>query len=134
MKCKHVFKKLHQFRLHRKERTFGESRRVVIDVAEGDVDYRRSGQPSQLSAHVLGLDEDLVLFFDFPVHVGQSCSNNTLKEKKITKDKYCKCCIFQNKIACNKEMILPRFTSKDTTTNMVCLLKSPTPKIWLEHN
>lgn len=52
--------------------TFGEARRVVVDVAQADVDGGGAGQAAQLAAHVLGLDQNLVLLLHLPVHVGQS--------------------------------------------------------------
>lgn len=77
-----------------------------------------------MSAHILGLDEDLVLFFDFPVHVWQSCSNNTWREKRIIKDKYYKHCVFWDQIVCNNKMILSRFTSKDMLTKLCIFQKA----------
>lgn len=52
--------------------TFGEARRVVVDVAQADVDGGGAGQAAQLAAHVLGLDQNLVLLLHLPVHIGQS--------------------------------------------------------------
>ena len=51
--------------------TFGEAWRVVVDVAEADVDGGGAGQAAQLTPHVLGLDQNLVLLLHLPVHVGQ---------------------------------------------------------------
>ena len=49
--------------------TLREARRVVIDVAEGDVDGGGGGKPPQLTSHVLGLEKNLVLPFYLTIHV-----------------------------------------------------------------
>lgn len=36
--------------------TFGKAGRIIVDIAEGDVDGGGAGQPPQLAPHVLGLD------------------------------------------------------------------------------
>lgn len=45
--------------------------RVVVDVAERDVDSGGASEPPQLAAHVLGLDDHGVVFPGLPVHVCQ---------------------------------------------------------------
>lgn len=50
--------------------TLGKARRVVVDVAEGDVDGGGGGQTAQLTSHVLGLEKNLVLALHLSIHVG----------------------------------------------------------------
>lgn len=51
-------------------RTFSKPWWIIVDVGEGDVDEGGSSQTPQLSAHIFGLDHDLVRLFDLSVHVG----------------------------------------------------------------
>lgn len=53
------------------QRTFRKPGRVVVDVYEADVDGGGPGQTSQLTPHVLGLDQDVVVLPYLSVHVGQ---------------------------------------------------------------
>lgn len=50
----------------------GESGWVVVDIDQRDVDRGGSGQTTQLSQHVFSLNDHLVMFTDFTLHVGQS--------------------------------------------------------------
>ncbi len=54
-----------------------EARRVVIDVSECDSDRGGAGEATHLADHVFGLDDKNILVPRLPVHVGQSCSDNT---------------------------------------------------------
>lgn len=45
--------------------------RVVVDVAKRDVDGSGAGEPPQLPAHVLGLDDHSVVFSGLAIHVCQ---------------------------------------------------------------
>lgn len=51
--------------------TLVEHGRVVIDVAERDVDRGGTSEPPELAAHVLGLDDHRVVLSGFPVHIGE---------------------------------------------------------------
>lgn len=70
--------------LHRRHRdnqekslTVSEPRRVVVDIGERDGDRGGAGEPAHLADHVFGLDDKYVLVPRFPVHVGQSRSDDT---------------------------------------------------------
>lgn len=54
-----------------------EPRWVVIDIGECDSDGGGAGESAHLTHHVFGLDDKHVLVPRFPVHVGQSCSDDT---------------------------------------------------------
>lgn len=45
--------------------------RVVVDVTERNVDGGGPGEPPQLAAHVLSLNDHCVIFPGLPVHVCQ---------------------------------------------------------------
>lgn len=49
--------------------TLGETRRVVVDVRQADVDHGGSGEAASLSGHVFSLDHHLVAFSLLAVHV-----------------------------------------------------------------
>lgn len=51
--------------------------RVVVDIAECDVDSCGAGQPPQLAAHVLGLYDYSVVFSGLPVHIRQGDTDHT---------------------------------------------------------
>lgn len=57
--------------------TLGEAWRVVVDVAQLDGDGGGPGQSTQVSPHVLGLQEHQVLVLGLPVHVGHGRAQNT---------------------------------------------------------
>lgn len=52
--------------------TVGESGRVVVDIDQCDVDCGGTGQTPQLTQHVFSLNDHLVVFADFTLHVRQS--------------------------------------------------------------
>lgn len=58
-------------RLREAQLTLGEAWRVVVDVGQGDADRGGSGEPTHLPGHVFGLDHDLVVLLDLPVHARQ---------------------------------------------------------------
>ena len=57
--------------------TLVEHGRVVVDVAQRDVDRGGAGEPPQLAAHVLGLDDHVVVLSGLPVHVCQGHADHT---------------------------------------------------------
>lgn len=57
--------------------TVSEPRRVVVDICERDGDGGGAGESAHLAHHVFGLDDKHVLVSRLPVHVGQSCSDDT---------------------------------------------------------
>lgn len=61
--------------------TLSEVGRVVVDVAQSNVDCRRSGQTSQLTRHVFSLNDDLVLTLDLSVHIRQRHTHLTYSQR-----------------------------------------------------
>lgn len=57
--------------------TVSEPRRVVVDIGERDGDGGGAGEAAHLTDHVFGLDDEHILVPGLPVHVGQSCSDDT---------------------------------------------------------
>lgn len=54
-----------------------EPRRVVVDICERDRHRRGAGEAAHLAHHVFGLDDEDILIPRLPVHVRQSCSDDT---------------------------------------------------------
>lgn len=61
--------------------TLGETRRVVIDIRQGDIYKRRPRQASHLSPHVFGLDHHLILLPVFSVHFWQRSFDDTCNKR-----------------------------------------------------
>lgn len=57
--------------------TLLELGRVVVDVREGDPNLGGPRQPAHVTAHVFGLDDDVVLLPGLPVHVWQGGTDDT---------------------------------------------------------
>lgn len=57
--------------------TLWELRRVVVDVREGDFNLGGTRQPAHVTAHVFGLDDDVVLLTRLAVHVRQGGADYT---------------------------------------------------------
>lgn len=55
--------------------------RVVIDVREGDFDLRRPRQSSHVTAHVFGLDDNVVFLASLTVHVWQGGADYTWMDR-----------------------------------------------------
>lgn len=64
--------------------TLGEAWRVVVDVAELDSDGGGPGQSTQVSPHVLGLQQHQVLVLGLPVHVGNGRAQNTCETDQFS--------------------------------------------------
>lgn len=60
--------------------TLLELGRVVVDVGERDLDLGGARQPPHVAAHVLGLDDHVVLLAGLAVHVGQGGADDTWQE------------------------------------------------------
>lgn len=60
-----------------KSLTVSEPRRVVIDICERDRYRGGAGEATHLANHVFGLDDENILIPRLPVHVWQSCSDDT---------------------------------------------------------
>lgn len=60
-----------------KSLTVSEPRRVVVDIGQRDSDGGGAGEATHLADHVFGLDDEHILVPRLPVHVGQSCSDDT---------------------------------------------------------
>lgn len=61
--------------------TLWELWRVVVDVREGDFNLGGARQPTHVTTHVFGLDDDVVLLAGFAVHVRQGRTNYTWMDK-----------------------------------------------------
>lgn len=55
--------------------TLRELWRVVVDVCEGDFNLGGPRQPAHVTAHVFGLDDDIILLAGLTVHVRQGSTN-----------------------------------------------------------
>lgn len=57
--------------------TLGKAWRVVVDVGELDGDSGGPRQAAKVSPHVFGLKQHQILVLGLPVHVGDSCAQDT---------------------------------------------------------
>lgn len=58
-----------------------EPRRVIVDIGKCDRDGGGAGEAPHLAHHVFGLNYQHILVSRLPVHVGQSCSDDTCKRE-----------------------------------------------------
>lgn len=59
--------------------TMCEPRRVIVDISKCNRDGGGAGEAAHLTHHVFSLNDQHILVSCLPVHVGQSCSDDTCK-------------------------------------------------------